>query len=240
MCEERSSLGHTPKIPWEFDESVTRVFDDMLARSVPQYEVMRRSCFDIACRYVREGTDIVDLGCSRGEAMAPLVDKYGTRNRFIGVETSKPTLDAVRERYKDHINSGIVEILDLDLREGFPPARASVTLSILTLQFIPVEHRPRIVGDIYESTIAGGCLVLVEKILGDSDSLDELMVELYYDIRRENGYTDEEIKRKALSLKGVLVPITAKSDEELLRSAGFRDVDCFWRWMNFAGWVAVK
>ena len=240
MCEERSSLGHTPKTPWEFDESVTRVFDDMLARSVPQYEVMRRSCFDIACRYVREGTDIVDLGCSRGEAMAPLVDKYGTRNRFIGVETSKPMLDAVRERYKDHINSGIVDILDIDLREGFPPARASVTLSILTLQFIPVEHRPRVVGDIYESPITGGCLMLVEKILGDTDSLDEVMVELCYDMRRENGYTDEEIRRKALSLKGVLVPITAKSDEELLRSAGFRDVDCFWRWMNFAGWVAVK
>ena len=37
-----SSLGHTPTgRRWEFDTSVTAVFDDMLRRSIPQYEVMR-------------------------------------------------------------------------------------------------------------------------------------------------------------------------------------------------------
>jgi hypothetical protein len=25
-----------------------------------------------------------------------------------------------------------------------------------------------------------------------------------------------------------------------LRQAGFRDVECFWRCLNFAAWVAVK
>jgi tRNA (cmo5U34)-methyltransferase len=44
----------------------------------------------------------------------------------------------------------------------------------------------------------------------------------------------------ALSLEGVLVPVTAAWNEYLLRSAGFSHVDCFWRWMNFAAWVAVK
>jgi 4-aminobutyrate aminotransferase/(S)-3-amino-2-methylpropionate transaminase len=38
----------------------------------------------------------------------------------------------------------------------------------------------------------------------------------------------------------VLVPLTARWNEEALLSAGFREVDSFWRWMNFAGWVAVK
>jgi hypothetical protein len=30
-----------PKGRWEFDESVTAAFDDMLARSIPQYKTMR-------------------------------------------------------------------------------------------------------------------------------------------------------------------------------------------------------
>ena len=58
--------------------------------------------------------------------------------------------------------------------------------------------------------------------------------------KREQGYSAEEIERKRLSLERVLVPMTAKWNEELLRDAGFRQVDCFWRWMNFAGWFAVK
>ncbi len=42
------------------------------------------------------------------------------------------------------------------------------------------------------------------------------------------------------ALEGVQVPVTAKWNEDLLRAAGFRNVECYWRWMNFAAWVAVK
>jgi hypothetical protein len=38
----------------------------------------------------------------------------------------------------------------------------------------------------------------------------------------------------------VLVPVTARWNEELLASAGFRQVDAFWRYMNFVGWIAIK
>ncbi len=84
---EGSDIGYA-SAKWEFDEEVTRVIDDMLERSIPQYEVMRRAVFDVACRYVKPHTDIVDLGCSRGEAMAPLVDRFGAHNRFVGIEVS--------------------------------------------------------------------------------------------------------------------------------------------------------
>ena len=57
---------------WEFDAEVTRVFDDMLSRSIPQYETMRQVVLDLALRFARDGTDVVDLGCSRGEAMGRL------------------------------------------------------------------------------------------------------------------------------------------------------------------------
>lgn len=43
-----------------------------------------------------------------------------------------------------------------------------------------------------------------------------------------------------VTLEGILVPVTARWNEELLHEEGFRSVDCFWRHLNFAGWVAVK
>ena len=59
-------------------------------------------------------------------------------------------------------------------------------------------------------------------------------------MKRENGYTDDQIFRKRHSLRGVLVPLTAKQNEEMLREVGFAHVDCFWRWMTFAGWLAIR
>jgi tRNA (cmo5U34)-methyltransferase len=229
-----------PEGKWKFDGDVAEVFDDMLARSIPQYEVMRQACFDLACHYQQEETDIVDLGCSRGGAMAQLVEKYGAHNHFVGIEVSPAMLEAVRARFKGLIDCGVVDIKDHDLREGLPYVKASVILSVLTIQFTPIEYRLKIISDVFKSLEPGGAFILVEKVLGASAELDEVMIDLYYDMKREHGYTEDQIQRKRLSLEGVLVPVTAKWNEELLRMAGFQQVDCFWRWCNFAGWLAVK
>lgn len=234
------SRGHIPEGKWDFDESVTGCFEDMLRRSIPQYDVMRAAVFDLACHYQEPGTGIVDLGASRGDGIAPLIDKFGAYNSWVLVEVSPPMLEVLRERFAGWVDNGRLQIVDTDLREGFPPVDASVILSVLTLQFTPIEYRQQIVKRAFDALLPGGALIIVEKIIGATADLDALMVKLYYDFKRASGYTEEEIQRKRMALEGVLVPLTAEWNEELLRRCGFRHVDCFWRWMNFAGWVAVK
>ena len=62
----------------------------------------------------------------------------------------------------------------------------------------------------------------------------------YYNMKKENSYSQKQIADKRKSLEGVLVPITAKWNENLLKECGFRQIDCFWRCLNFAGWIAIK
>lgn len=238
VIEKKDSV--LPGEKWAFDGDVTNVFDDMLARSIPQYVEMRRLCFTLGSRFVQPKTSIVDLGCSRGEALAPFVDKFGANNRFVGVEVSEPMIDAARTRYEGYINCGVVDVRHLDLRSAYPSDISSLTLCVLTLQFTPIEYRQQIVRNIFKQTISGGALVLVEKTIGATADIDSLFVDRYLDMKRENGYTEEQIQRKKMSLEGVLVPVTARWNEELLSAAGFRQIDCFWRWLNFAGWLAVK
>lgn len=230
---------------WEFDEEVTDVFDDMLERSIPQYEVMRAAVDAMASRFVRKAEErdedpiVVDLGCSRGGAIARLATRFPSAT-FLGFEVSDPMVKAATERFEHRRN---VLINHHDLRGRYPTepnATISVTLCVLALQFIPIEHRQRIIRDIYRSTSHGGALILVEKVLGADADLDQILVNEYLSLKRFNGYSPEAIERKRLSLEGVLVPVTASWNEELLRREGFASVDCFWRWMNFAAWVAVK
>jgi tRNA (cmo5U34)-methyltransferase len=46
-----------PGEKWGFDADVTRVFDDMLQRSIPQYDVMRNACVDLGSLYVQPDTE---------------------------------------------------------------------------------------------------------------------------------------------------------------------------------------
>jgi tRNA (cmo5U34)-methyltransferase len=235
-----SSLGHSPSTHWAFDDSVTTVFSDMLRRSIPQYEIMRQAVFNIGRKFAQPGTHIVDLGCSRGDALAPFIEEFGSRNGYVGVEVSQPMLEAARERFGSEIDSGSVEILDLDLRTDYPSGLASVTLCVLSLQFTPIDQRQRILYEAFSHTVPGGVLILVEKVLGATAEITALMVELYHQLKSDHGYTKEEVERKRLALEGILVPVTARWNEELMRTAGFTQIDCFWRWMNFAGWIAKR
>ena len=226
-----------PGKKWKFDGSVTKAFDDMLSRSIPQYEVMRRACFDIGRRHVTPETWVVDLGCSRGEALAPFVEAF-PESKFLGIEVSTPMRQAARERFAGKEN---VDIMGFDLRgERFSIPNASLILSVLTLQFVPINYRQHVVEEAWKGLRPGGAFILVEKVLGNTAEIDRHMVSCYHDLKASHGYKREEIERKRLSLEGVLVPVAAKWNEELMRGAGFTKIDCFWRWMNFAGWVAIK
>jgi tRNA (cmo5U34)-methyltransferase len=123
-----------------------------------------------------------------------------------------------------------------------PKARvdASVFLSVLTLMFVPINYRQRIVQDAFDSLRIGGAFLLVEKTIGEHAVTDRLFVDRYHRLKAENGYTEEEIERKRLALEGVQVPVTAKWNEDVLKAAGFRAVEMYWRWCNFAAWITVK
>ena len=237
-----------PEGKWVFDKSVTTVFEDMLERSIPDYKKMRLSSCAVALpdlsRAKRPHIDaVLDIGCSTGIALDRL-DSYAQYNgvkirSLVGTDVSEPMLDKARE---DHSYDPRYHFMKADMRDHFPFGRDSfdVVMCVLTLQFTPIEHRLRIVDEIHRVLKPGGRLVLVEKVLGDRGALDQDMVDIYYAQKTHMGYTEEQIERKRLSLEGVLVPITAKWNEELLDKANFSTSDCFWRWMNFAGWVAVK
>jgi tRNA (cmo5U34)-methyltransferase len=133
-----------------------------------------------------------------------------------------------------------MRVLDTDLRETYPHVDASLTLCVLTLIFIPINYRQRILRSIYESTRPGGALILVEKTIGDNGITDRLLVDRYHQFKHAQGYSWAEIAAKAKSMEGVQVPVTARWNEDALRQAGFQTVDRIWQELNFAAWVAVR
>lgn len=222
---------------FKFDELVTSCFGDMLKRSVPEHDTMRELVSIVGEKYVKPHTNIVDVGCSWGDAVSPFVQNHADSNGFALYDVSEPMLSVCRDRFSG-ISSVTVE--RHDIRDGIDVGNVSLILSILTVQFTPIEQRHKILKGFYDALNDGGALVYVEKVLGDTTDVNDMLVASYYETKAKNGYTKEQIESKRLSLEGVLVPITAKWNEDLLRKSGFSQVECFWRSLNFAGWVAVK
>jgi len=184
-----------PDGAWVFDTTVAASFDDMLERSIPQYSVMRDAVTGIGCRFMDKvqghGT-IIDLGCSRGAALAPFVDRYGQSARVHGIEVSQPMLDEARTLFAEPIKSGIVTLEGIDLRTDWPTIDTTVhpnylTLCILTLQFIPMEHRQRLLASLLQTMGSGGAFLLVDKMLGATVSTYTVFQGPHSQLQRPHG-----------------------------------------------------
>jgi len=232
-----------PEGKWEFDAEVAESFEDMLIRSIPQYDVMRDTVFNLVKYFIGDEfkikfPTIMDIGSSRGDAIAPLIDEFGAKCNYVLAEISDPMLQQLHKRFDTHIHSNKIKILKCDLRNDFPSYKADLTLSILTLMFVPIECRQLLIKRIYNGLSEEGVFICVEKHLTSSYETDVVFTKLYYDKKKNSGYTEDAIERKRLSLQGVLVPITSTWMQDML--SDFKTVECFWRWMNFTGWIAIK
>lgn len=232
--------NYVPTKQWEFNKEVTDVFPNMLSRSIPGYDSMRELVYRMARNYVKEGTNVLDIGCSTGISSELLIKSFGAKCNFVLTDVSEPMIAKCREKYSKEIQDGYVNVKYSDLREKLPVKGCSLILSCLTIQFTPIEYRQFIFKNIYESLEPGGALILVEKVMGNSDEIDNVLIKEYYDIKRENQYTEEQIKTKRRSLEGSLVPLTINMNEQLLNISGFRKVDTFWRYLNFVALIAIK
>jgi len=225
---------------FKFGEKVASVFDDMLHRSVPFYDEAQRMIAEMAADFVVDGTNVYDLGCSTGTTMLNLHSAVPPGARFVGIDSSEEMLQRCRQKLTAHQFKREHELICADLNEGLEIHNASMVLMVLTLQFIRPLHRDQIVSAIWHGLNENGCLILVEKVLGEDSLFNRLFIKYYYDFKARNGYSELEIAQKREALENVLVPYKLLENREMILRAGFRYCEVFFKWYNFSGIVAVK
>ena len=225
---------------FNFNEEVATVFDDMLVRSVPYYQEIQRMIAEIAGDFVVNGTTVYDLGCSTGTTLLNLNRHLGDRVRYTGVDYSEDMLEKCRRKLSDNQFSGEYELVCADLNNGISIENASVVLMVLSLQFIRPLYREKLLESILRGTNDNGCLIVVEKVLGEDSVFNRLFIKYYYEMKKRHGYSELEISKKRESLENVLIPYRLLENRELLLKQGFRYCDVFFKWYNFCGMVAVK
>lgn len=225
---------------FNFGKETAAVFDDMLGRSVPMYRELQRMIGEIAAEFAVEGTNVYDLGCSTGITITSLMNTIQKDVNFIGVDASQDMLNLCDRNLLKLETPARYELVCADLNKGCVIENASVIILNLTLQFVRPLNRDILMENIYNGLNKKGCLILVEKVLGNDSLFNRLFIKFYYDMKKRNGYSEMEIAKKREALENVLIPYRLAENNELLRKNGFSSVDIFYKWYNFCGLLAVK
>lgn len=245
MSEDRIFAGdRLSDEPFRFDESVARVFPDMLRRSIPGYTATLEAIGSLAARFVRPGTGCYDLGCSLGAAT--LAMRQGIRAhgcRIIAIDNAPAMIERCKQvlAEDDYASPGrppvelrLTDLCDTDIRN------ASLVVMNYTLQFVAPEDRNAVIQKIFDGLVPGGLLFLSEKVVDEDPAMEHLLVALYHEHKRRNNYSALEIARKRSALENVLIPETVPVHRRRLAAAGFANVAVWLRYFNFVSIIAIK
>lgn len=226
---------------WVFDREITDKFDKHISESIPPYYEIQKMILEISDYFCYDRSFVLDLGCSIGTTLKSLYKRHNDKTLIAtGIDNSNDMIIKAKENLKDyekHITLKCGDVNDFDFATNDLWA---LILCVLTLQFVPILVRQNILNVLYNSLHIGGAFIFVEKVLGEGNSSTDIFNSLYKDYKSQIGFTDKEILEKERSLRGVLMPLTLLENIEMLKKAGFKKIDIFFKWYNFVGIIAVK
>jgi tRNA (cmo5U34)-methyltransferase len=243
MSDDKDSLFADSRVlttDFCFDEKVVKVFDDMIKRSVPGYELVVPLIGMLARRYAQPDSRIYDLGCSLGAAslaMSQAVCADGTE--IIAVDNSEAMVDRCKRRVSEHAGPVPIEVLlqnMLDTRIN----NASVVVLNFTLQFLDRGQRQKLIKQIATGMRDAGVLIISEKICFASQQEQSQQTSWHHDYKRAQGYSELEIAQKRNALEDVLQPETESVHFKRLVEAGLSRPCRWFQCFSFASFIAFK
>lgn len=224
------------KKQFEFDESVACVFDDMLDRSIPLYEQNIQFLANLIYKLYPQNAVIVDLGCSTANTLLALYKKNQNYTLY-GYDNAKAMLKMAQEKssaYGANLQLFNADILSLNI------PTCDILIANYMLQFIRPIKRDMLVKNIYNGLNDEGYFIFSEKIICDDKKLHKILIDLYMDFKKQNGYSEFEISQKREALENVLVPYTEEENKQMIFNAGFSDINILLKWGNFCTYLAKK
>ncbi len=238
----KDTLFNVDYVPEDFvfNERVVEVFDDMLDRSIPFYQEVIKASAQLLDTFLTPGDTVYDLGCATATSLllfSRLLDHK--KLHFIGLDNSGPMLDKARlkaELYskQDSLSFALEDITAFD-HQG-----AGGIILHYTLQFIRPLQRQAFLTRLFDNLRPGGVLLISEKVISHDRRLNREYIANYHQYKKSRGYSELEIAKKREALENVLIPFSVEENQAMLGKAGFTSVETYFRWFNFASFVALK
>jgi tRNA (cmo5U34)-methyltransferase len=227
---------------WKFSGNTTKTFDEHVRKSVPLYTEGHDLICDMSDFFVKDDSVLYELGCSTGSLILKLAEhnKLKAEARFIGVDIETDMIAVAEEK------KSTLEMKDLNVEflvESIVDMKFEPTDMIVcyyTLQFIRPSVRQMLMDKLYESLNWGGALLLFEKVRGADARFQDIITALYTDYKIRMGYSYEDVVSKSRSLKGVLEPFSTQGNIDMLKRAGFVDINTVQKYLCFEGFLAIK
>ena len=216
---------------WVFDEQVAPHFDEHVRKSVPHYDLVQTLAESFSDWFTSDGCTVIDFGASTGETLSRIKARHSKNLNLVAYDNSQAMIEEAKKKG--------IDITFADLEKPLDIPKCSYAVALYTLQFLHPEARKSLLRKIYQKLDNSGGLFVVEKVVGSTPLVHDILQQLYWDMKAENGFTTEQIFNKARALRGCMHIKSVTENEQEFKEIGFIPEIVF-KESQFAGWLLIK
>ncbi len=214
-------------------ETIVAAYDSRIRRGLPRYDEMLA---ELARTLPTTANDVLELGCGTGALSLRIAERYPSAHLTL-VDAAPSMLEVARQQLAS-VTSRVrfVEATFEDL--ALDTGRWDVIAASMSLHHLadkqPFYRKLRL------ALREEGVLAFADELTGATAYTQELHWNDWLAFARQPGHLSEEEISGIIEHMNVLDHYeTLPAQLELLRAAGFREVDCVWRNVNYGIFVAV-
>lgn len=210
---------------------VAENFDNHIDQSIRGYKDLVSDILNYSDYFVENDTSIVDIGSTTGRVLRLLKDRHNNNFKNLKFEGYE-----IEEKFHKDCNYKDIDVFS-DVKD-WRSKNVSFCTSIFTLQFISYQDRLGILKDVYKNLRAGGVFIYSEKVVL-KEPFNEIMQDMFIEGKRSH-FSSKDILDKNISLRKIMRLLSRQDHIQLLKNAGFEDIEVFWQNSRFVGFICIK
>ena len=222
------------KIQEQFN-SVARKYDSQRRGFIPGFDDFYKSSVSLLKCYNNDFKTIVDLGAGTGLLTKELYELYPDAH-YILIDIAKDMLKIAEERFNGLSN---FEFMVSDYVEDIPVDDCDLISSALSIHHLEHGEKEALYKNIYKKLDKNGCFINLDQFAGSSKTINGLYNAWWHDYIDRSDISPEE-KARGEERRKLDKENTIEETIALLKSSGFKDVECIYHFMKFGVIVAIK
>lgn len=219
-------------------------YDEVIKRRVPLYNEIQAMIVSLIPFSKKEYLRVLDLGCGTGGTGIALLKEFPLA-RVTGIDRSSAMLEMAAARVKQ--TTWRIDFICRDIKEvgaysntplqgagGSGEGGFDAIISAFSLHYLNEDEKREVLSRCYAALKPGGIFIDAEAVMSPSEKVYHLYMDRWKDFQGSNGFTEEEIGAHMLNFIRDVKPVTVDKQISLMKNAGFNDVECYFKYLNWA------
>jgi tRNA (cmo5U34)-methyltransferase len=234
MHPHKKSISHRGSIKQSFDAGVDQ-YDRQRRMVIPCFNDFYQTAIDLIPFNRSDSFSLLDLGAGTGLLTASIISVFPHATATL-MDLSEKMLEKAQERFSSNKK---VNFLVWDYSHSSFPEEYNLIVSAMSIHHLSSDEKISLYQRVFDALKSEGIFINADLVKGETDKAEQKYHDMWMNWIHEAGLSEDELS-EIIDRMQYDKPSSLSDQLQWLREIGFQDVDCYYKYFNFAVYSGRK